>query len=201
MDGRLHYRVVGGYQLAPDMHIRPGGRIGGWLEAAPTHLRSAGDRTLLGRLVPWRTPARIVSEGQMTYLEWFTRGAIGMSDRPVLSLKHLAHGGHVIGESLALLDEAWGMDGILEVAEGRLGDGVLDLVDRAQRVPLSIGFKSKPGGFRIHDGPTPGVERTAVELLEVAVVAMGAYSDAHVVSRMPRPSNADLARRMTAGRV
>jgi hypothetical protein len=134
----------------------------------------------------------------MPYDEWFTRGAVKLTDRPGLWLKHALHGGHRCGETLALLDEPLGLDAIVEVAETPLGDGVLDLVDRNYRVPVSIGFLQLPGGFKIHDGPTPGVERTAVELREIALVDAGAYRSAFVKHGIARPTNAELATRSVA---
>lgn len=199
----VHYRtVVGGYRVEPGMHFRPAGRVTGWIEPGRGHHRSADERTLLVRAIRWRETARIrgpVDDGwAVEYLEWFRRGAVALTDRPVLALKHLKHGGSVVGSTLALFDEPYGLDAVVDVAASPIGDGVLDLVARNGRVPTSIGFFQPRGGFVLHDGRPPGVERTRVELFEIAIVAEGAYAGSYVAGPVGRPSNGELAKRVSA---
>jgi hypothetical protein len=161
-------------------HFHAAGRVMGWTGATAVRLRSAGQRLLLAHIVPWGQPVEIQGD-KGTFLEWFRKGSIDRSSRPVLMLKHARDGGQPVGTCLRLFDTPMGFDGVFEVFAGDLGDGVLDLIDQHRRVPCSAGFFPLPHGHRIHgEAPLPGVERVGVDLAEVAICHAGAYPQAFV---------------------
>ena len=153
-------------------------------------IRAAGtlervDRTtLVGRYLPWDTPAEVVDlgpNGAERYREGFRRGAVDAQLRnPEWQKAILFVDGHEgglgkLGYTLELADEADGLYGRVRVqsthladVEQMLGDGITG---------LSVGFLPR------RHAQADGVRwRTDVRLQHVALVPVGAYESAQVVA-------------------
>jgi phage head maturation protease len=188
-----------------DVHYRQCGRILGlgYLRSATT---GEDDRTYQVRILPWDTPADIygVKDGesgtaQFLYREWWRRGAIDLRDRPPLTLFHRRHGGTECGSTLALSDQSWGLDGVIQLDRTYAGDTVQALLQRVKRVPVSAAFESDAGDYIRHNGSTPGIERIHARLTEISIVERGIYVDAYIAGRIRTPSNQELAKQISHG--
>lgn len=140
-------------------------------------IRSAskgGDgRTIEGIAVPYGQRQRI--DQHLT--EVFARGAFNHQlkayHRVFFTRDHVALGGTIIGKAVELRDDAAGLWGAWRVSKTPVGEETLTLVQDGVLDELSIGFRERHGGNRVLDDGT--VERTKADLVEVSVVAQGAY--------------------------
>ena len=146
-------------------------------------IRDNGDgRTLVGPLLPWGVPARVVDRGRLV-TETFTRGALAGTDpaRVPLTATHPRDAGTLpIGVTLSIderEDAAWGE---WRVSDTMIGNEVLALARDGVPLSLSIGFAEVPGGSR-WSPDRQRVTRTRAQLDHVAVVRQGAYVGAEVV--------------------
>jgi uncharacterized protein len=146
-------------------------------------VRDGGDgRTLVGPLLPWGVPARVVDQGRLV-TETFTRGALAgnVPGRVPLTATHPRDTGTLpIGVTVELeelADAAWGA---WRVSKTALGDEVLELARDGVPLGLSVGFVEVPGGSR-WSADRQRVTRTRAELDHVAVVRVPAYEGAGVV--------------------
>jgi HK97 family phage prohead protease len=166
------------------------------------HLRDGGDgRTLVGALLPWGVPARVVDQGRLI-TETFQRGSLQGTDptRVPLTATHPRDAGTLpIGVTVELEerdDAAWGA---WRVSKTALGDEVLELARDGVPLGLSVGFMEVPGGSRWNPA-RDRVVRTRAQLDHVAVVRVPAYDGAGVVgvrseaSGRPAPALLTLAR-------
>ena len=132
-------------------------------------------RTLVGVVVPYDVDTRI---GR--YTERFTRGAFADADPDLVPLLAAHdHGALPIGRTVELTEEARGLVGTFHIAETSKGEEVLALARAGVPLGLSVGFRPRAGGDRWTPDRTH-VTRTAVDLAEVSVVGVPAYTDARV---------------------
>jgi phage head maturation protease len=164
-------------------------------------LRDGGDgRTLVGPVLPWGTPARVVDRGRIVE-ETFERGALAGTNPATVPLTatHPRDAGTLpIGRTLTIeerMDAAWGE---WLVSDTMLGNEVLALARDQVPLGLSIGFAEVPGGSRWSPDRSR-VTRTRATLDHVAVVRVPAYAGAGVVgvrgSVRPTPVLLTLLRR------
>jgi HK97 family phage prohead protease len=146
-------------------------------------LRDDGDgRTLVGPLLPWGVPARVVDRGRLV-TETFERGALAGADpaRVPLTATHPRDAGTLpIGRTLTIeerQDAAWGE---WLVSDTMIGNEVLALARDQVPLGLSIGFTEVAGGSR-WSADRQRVTRTRAELDHIAVVRVPAYAGAGVV--------------------
>jgi hypothetical protein len=123
-------------------------------------VRSAGPRLLHATVLRWNTATRL-SDGRT---EWFNRDSAPPLRPAVLAIKH---GGPRAGEVIQWRSTLIGLDAICAVDESATGDGLLELVDRWDEVPLSPAFL---GSGKRH---TTGVQWRALSVPELAVCAEG----------------------------
>jgi uncharacterized protein len=146
-------------------------------------VRDNGDsRTLVGPLLPWGVPARVVDQGRLI-TETFQRGALAGTDpgRIPLTATHPRDNQTLpIGVTLELEerdDAAWGA---WRVSKTAVGDEVLELARDGVPLGLSVGFREVPGG-NSWSPDRRRVTRTRAALDHVAVVRVPAYEGAGVV--------------------
>jgi uncharacterized protein len=146
-------------------------------------LRDGGDgRTLVGALLPWGVPARVLDQGRLV-TETFERGALAGTDpRQVpLTATHPRDAGALpIGVTVELEERADAAWGAWRVSRTALGDEVLELARDGVPLGLSVGFAEVPGGSRWSPDRSR-VTRTRADLDHVAVVRVPAYAGAGVV--------------------
>ena len=158
-------------------------------------IRDNGDsRTLVGPLLPWGVPARVVDQGRLI-TETFKRGALAGTDpgRVPFTATHPRDNGTLpIGVTVELEerdDAAWGA---WRVSKTALGDEVLELARDGVPLGLSVGFHEVPGG-NCWSPDRSRVTRTRAALDHVAVVRVPAYEGAGVAG----VRGAALPRRLT----
>ena len=146
-------------------------------------IRDNGEsRTLVGPLLPWGVPARLVDQGRLI-TETFQRGALAGTDpaRIPLTATHPRDNQTLpIGVTVELEerdDAAWGA---WRVSKTALGDEVLELARDGVPLGLSVGFHELPGG-NSWSSDRRRVTRTRAVLDHVAVVRVPAYEGAGVV--------------------
>jgi uncharacterized protein len=146
-------------------------------------IRDNGDgRTLVGPLLPWGVPARVVDRGRLV-TEVFERGALAGTDpaRVPFTATHPRDAGTLpIGVTVELEERADAAWGAWRVSDTMLGNEVLGLARDGVPLGLSIGFAEVPGGSR-WSADRARVTRTRAELDHVAVVRVAAYAGAEVV--------------------
>jgi HK97 family phage prohead protease len=157
-------------------------------------IRDNGDgRTLVGPLLPWGQPARVVDRGRLV-TETFERGALAGTDpaKIPLTATHPRDAGTLpIGVTVELEDRANAAWGAWHVSDTMLGNEVLALARDGVPLSLSVGFAEVPGGSR-WSADRQRVTRTSAALDHVAVVRVPAYVGAGVVGvrgdTAPRPT-------------
>jgi HK97 family phage prohead protease len=146
-------------------------------------MRDNGDgRTLVGPLLPWGQPARVVDRGRLV-TETFTRGALEGTDpgRVPLTCTHPRDSATLpIGRTLTIEDRADAAWGEWLVSDTMIGNEVLALARDGVPLGLSVGFAEVPGGSR-WSADRQRVTRTRAALDHVAVVRVPAYEGAGVV--------------------
>jgi HK97 family phage prohead protease len=146
-------------------------------------IRDNGDgRTLVGPLLPWGQPARVVDRGRLV-TETFERGALAGTDpaRVPLTATHPRDAGTLpIGVTVEREERADAAWGAWHVSDTMLGNEVLALARDGVPLGLSIGFAEVPGGTR-WSADRQRVTRTRAALDHVAVVRVPAYAGAGVV--------------------
>ena len=146
-------------------------------------IRDNGDsRTLVGPLLPWGIPARVVDQGRLV-TETFQRGALAGTDpaRVPLTATHPRDAGTLpIGVTVEREERADAAWGAWHVSDTMLGNEVLALARDGVPLGLSIGFAEVPGGTR-WSADRQRVTRTRAALDHVAVVRVPAYAGAGVV--------------------
>jgi HK97 family phage prohead protease len=148
-------------------------------------------RTLVGPLLPWSVPARVVDQGRLV-TETFTRGALEGTDpaRVPLTATHPRDAGTLpIGVTLSIDDRADAAWGEWHVSDTMIGNEVLALARDGVPLGLSVGFAEVPGGSR-WSADRQRVTRTRAALDHVAVVRVPAYQGAGVVGVRWRASPA-----------
>jgi uncharacterized protein len=149
---------------------------------AGLHLRDDGDgRTLVGPLVPWGIPAKVLDRGRLV-TETFERGALVDADptRVPLTATHPRDAGTLpIGVTVELEERDDAAHGAWRVSDTALGNEVLALARDGVPLGLSIGFAEMPGGSRWSPDRSR-VTRTRAALDHVAVVRVPAYAGAGV---------------------
>jgi uncharacterized protein len=159
-------------------------------------IRDNGDsRTLVGPLLPWGVPARVVDQGRLI-TETFQRGALAGTDpaRIPLTATHPRDNQTLpIGVTVELEERADAALGAWRVSRTALGDEVLELARDGVPLGLSVGFHEIPGGNN-WSPDRRRVTRTRAALDHVAVVRVPAYEGAGVVgvrgAALPRPTPA-----------
>ena len=146
-------------------------------------VRDGGDgRILVGALLPWGVPARVVDQGRLV-TETFTRGALVGTDpaRIPLTAMHPRDAGTLpIGVTLSIDDRADAAWGEWRVSDTLIGNEVLALARDGVPLGLSVGFMEVPGGSS-WSADRQRVTRTRAALDHVAVVRVPAYDGAGVV--------------------
>ena len=106
--------------------------------------------TLVGPLLPWGVPARVVDQGRLV-TETFERGALAGTDpsRVPLTATHPRDNQTLpIGVTVELEERADAAWGAWRVSDTMLGNEVLALARDGVPLGLSIGFAEVPGGSR-----------------------------------------------------
>ena len=146
-------------------------------------VRDNGDgRTLVGPLLPWQVPARVVDQGRLV-TEVFERGALAGTDpaRVPLTATHPRDAGTLpIGVMVEFEERADAAHGAWHVSDTMIGNEVLALARDGVPLGLSVGFAEVPGGNR-WSPDRQRVTRTRATLDHVAVVRVPAYVGAGVV--------------------
>ena len=146
-------------------------------------LRDGGDgRTLVGALLPWGVPARVVDQGRLV-TEVFERGALQGTEpgRVPLTATHPRDAGTLpIGRTLTIEDRSDAAWGEWLVSDTLLGNEVMALARDGVPLGLSVGFAEVPGGSR-WSADRQRVTRIRAALDHVAVVRVPAYQGAGVV--------------------
>jgi uncharacterized protein len=143
---------------------------------------NSDSRTLVGPLLPWGVPARVVDQGRLV-AETFQRGALAGTDpaKVPLTATHPRDAGTLpIGVTVELAERADAAWGAWRVSDTMLGNEVLALARDAVPLGLSIGFADVPGGSR-WSADRQRVTRTRATLDHIAVVRVPAYAGAGVV--------------------
>lgn len=138
--------------------------------------------TLVGPLLPWGVPARVVDQGRLV-TETFERGALAGTNpsRVPLTATHPRDNQTLpIGVTVELEERADAAWGAWRVSDTMLGNEVLALARDGVPLGLSIGFAEVPGGSR-WSADRQRVTRTSAALDHVAVVRVPAYVGAGVV--------------------
>ena len=170
--------------------------------ATGLHVRDDGDgRTLVGPLLPWGVPARVLDRGRLV-VEVFERGALAGADpaRVPLTATHPRDAGTLpIGVMVELEERDDAAHGAWHVSDTMLGNEVLALARDGVPLGLSVGFAEIPGGSRWSPDRSR-VTRTRAALDHVAVVRVPAFAGAGVagvrqgLSGRPHPTLLTLAR-------
>jgi phage head maturation protease len=146
-------------------------------------LRDDGDgRTLVGPLLPWGVPARVVDRGRLV-VETFEQGALAGTNpaRVPLTATHPRDAGTLpIGVMIEFEERADAAHGAWHVSDTMIGNEVLGLARDGVPLALSVGFAEVPGGSRWSPDRSR-VTRTRAALDHVAVVRVPAYVGAGVV--------------------
>ena len=146
-------------------------------------IRDEGDgRTLVGPLLPWGVPARVLDRGRLV-VETFERGALAGADpaRVPLTATHPRDAGTLpIGVMVELEERDDAAHGAWHVSDTMLGNEVLALARDGVPLGLSVGFAEVPGGSRWSPDRSR-VTRTRAALDHVAVVRVPAFAGAGVV--------------------
>ena len=94
--------------------------------------------------------------------------------------EHVRQGGHPIGRTQLLRDDAAGLYGEWRVSATPTGDETIELIKDGVYRELSVGFRCAPQwSRRLPDGT---VSRQRFDPFEAAVVLRGAYADAAAVT-------------------
>jgi HK97 family phage prohead protease len=151
--------------------------------ATGLQVRDGGDgRTLVGPLLPWGVPARVVDRGRLV-VETFERGALAGTDpgRVPLCATHPRDAGTLpIGVTVELEERADAAHGAWHVSDTMIGSEVLALARDGVPLGLSVGFLEVAGGSR-WSPDRRRVVRMLAALDHVAVVRVPAYAGAGVV--------------------
>lgn len=148
------------------------------IHSEPLELRSATQRLVCGRLVPFGHDQRIND----SLIERFERGAFNHQLRSPnrVGFHHLHSnnpGATPIGHGVLLRDEAEGLYGEFKVAASTIGDHFLAMAREGMLSQWSIGFV--PDRER-RDGAT--TVYTRANLFELALVPEGAYGELAAVA-------------------
>jgi uncharacterized protein len=145
-------------------------------------VRDDGDgRTLVGPVLPWGVPARVLDAGRLV-TETFERGALQGTNpaRVPLTATHPRDAGTLpIGVTVELEERDDAAYGAWRVSDTMLGNEVLALARDAVPLGLSIGFEEVAGGSR-WSADRQRVTRTRATLDHIAVVRVPAYQGAGV---------------------
>jgi HK97 family phage prohead protease len=167
---------------------------------AGLHLRDDGDgRTLVGPLVPWGIPAKVLDRGRLV-TETFERGALVDADptRVPLTATHPRDAGTLpIGVTVELEERDDAAHGAWRVSDTALGNEVLALARDGVPLGLSIGFAEMPGGSRWSPDRSR-VTRTRAALDHVAVVRVPAAAGAGVTGMREATTRAEHTLRFLA---
>ncbi len=103
-------------------------------------------------------------------------------------MNHIALGGMPLGRVIRLIDVPGWIDAIAEIDDGPAGNAALeDIGPDGGHLPVSVAFDPDPGGMvRWPRDPLlglPGVQRTRVKLLDIAIVDSAQYEGAYTYSR------------------
>lgn len=148
---------------------------------ADLEVRSDG-RTVAGIAVPFDSPADI-TDVQGSYIERFRFGAfartIEQRSHRVKALVQHDRRRMPLGRASLLREDAGGLYAELHISKTVEGDEVLELARDGALDGLSIGFRPVEDRWDTH---RTEVERLAVRLDEVSLVAFPAYDDARVLA-------------------
>lgn len=144
----------------------------------PLEIRSASQRLVCGRLVPYGHDQRITDE----LTERFERGAfnhqLNVPNRVAFRHEHSnQHGTLKLGHGVLLRDEKEGLYGEFKVAASPMGDHYLQLAREGMLRQWSIGFSPEK---ERRDGGT--MVWTKANLFELALVEEGAYGELAAVA-------------------
>ena len=135
------------------------------------------------RLATWGEVASRTSEG---YSETLARGAFGRVDPARVTLESQYHGGSVVGVAERIDQRAADAVATFRIAATPAGDEILALVSEGVLTDASVAMLPVLGGHHIR--PDGVVERSAVDLRRVALVAHGAYPSARVLAYRSHPT-------------
>lgn len=159
---------------------------------AATGFELGDGRTVVGRCVPYDTPALVADgPGGMPYREMFRPGAFRKSvkDAPRVELRH-EHGEGIldrIGRARSLHEEDDGLYGEFVIVEGQVGDHARELVRSQILGGLSVSAIVYPHASEtLPDGT---VARSLASLRHVGLCAQPAYPDAKVLAMRSRSSS------------
>ena len=148
-------------------------------------------RTVFGILVPWNHPMRIDEHLREQFEPGGADHVIAAGERgrapgglPAYRMhfarEHVRQGGHPIGRTQLLRDDAAGLYGEWRVSATPTGDETIELIKDGVYRELSVGFRCAPQwSRRLPDGT---VSRQRFDPFEAAVVLRGAYADAAAVT-------------------
>ena len=145
---------------------------------AEIEIRDDG-RTLDVLAVPYDRATRVGG-----IVETFTRGSFPDAVADPSKVKLLAghdHQGLPLGRAVTVVDDPAGLRASFHVSATQAGDDALTLVRDGALTAVSIGFIPEPSGDRWNTSRTQ-VVRTRARLVEVSLVAVGAYPDAQVLA-------------------
>lgn len=145
--------------------------------APELEIRSAakgGDgRTIDGIAVPYGRAQRINENLTEQFAAGSSNHVFPAWHRVKLAREHMMMGGTLIGRGLEARDDAAGLFTSLRASKTPAGDEAVELVRDGALDELSVGFHTRPRGQRTL--PNGVVERTKVDIFEVAIVTRGAY--------------------------
>jgi hypothetical protein len=144
-------------------------------------LRSVDEttRTVTGVVVPYDETSYLTGDpaGERILRSAFKRSIHNRRDKIPLCLGH-DHGRAAVGLSTDWVDDDAGLTGMFRIKPGGDGDQVLEDVRGGYLAAMSVGFVPQERG-RGTDG---AVEVRVAKLLEVSLVAVGAYDGARVLA-------------------
>ena len=146
------------------------------------HVRAVdtAERTVTGIAVPWDSPTEI-NDWFGSYTEQFARGSVQNSDDALLYWRH----SEPIGRIVSHRDTDAGWEITARISETPRGDEAYTLLRDGVVRSMSVGFR--PITTEVDD-ETGNVTRTAVEVPEVSLVPMPAYTGAAVTDVRHRPA-------------
>lgn len=165
----------------------------------PMELRGVSEdaRTVEGVVVPYDELSYLTPNphGERVRRGAFTKSAAQRGDKVFLFRAH--DHAHPVGKAVGFTDEADGLHGRFAIRSSVLGDETLDDIREGYLPGMSMGFAPLQTR-RGHDGATEVVEG---RLLEVSLVALGAYEGARVLAlrtpwnteHAPKPVPIDLS--------